>query len=81
MKHVTKIFSLLVVVGFGLAGCASNSELAAVQAKTDAAMQTANEAKAEARSASEIAQDAKATADSAENKMEMMSKNPTGKHK
>jgi len=79
MKHVMKGLTLLVIIG--LAGCASNSELAAVKATADTALQTANEAKAEARSATEAAQAAKATADSAENKIEMMSKKQTGKHK
>ncbi len=75
MKLMTKIAAVLFLfASVGLAGCASKSDIDALQiqvnqanATADAALKTANEAKA-------TAQDAKVTAETAENKIDRMFK-------
>lgn len=79
MKHLTKVIMLLMFVG--LAACASNSDIEALQAQVrqanqtaDVALKTANAAKAEATNATEIAEAARASADATENKVEYLLK-------
>lgn len=79
MKHLTQVITLLSFVA--LAGCASNSDLEAIQAQVrqanetaDMALKTANAAKAEATNATEIAEAARASADATENKVEYLLK-------
>ena len=86
MKHSIKLMILLSIIA--LAGCASNSDLEAIQAQVqqanetaDMALSTANSAKAEARNANETAQAAKAASEAAENKLEYMTKSQTPKRK
>ncbi len=79
MKHTIKVITLLSIIG--LAGCASNGDLETIQAQVrqanetaDAALKTANAAKAEANNATEIAEAARASADTTENKVEYLLK-------
>ena len=72
MRHFVKLLALFIAIG--LAGCASTKDLEAVRAeaqqanvKADAALKTAEEAKA-------IAQDAKVTSETTESKIDRMFK-------
>ncbi|MCD6389379.1 MAG: hypothetical protein J7L69_08200 [Desulfobulbaceae bacterium] len=70
MRHIGKLIILLALLtAIGLAGCATNKNLEAVQAQAqqanetaEAALKAADEAKAEAAKATATAQEAKAEA-------------------